>query len=233
MTELAAVDGGQRKPFERAVSDTDRSWHAFTVYRDLGPRRTFAKVAEVLGQSPYTVSGYSRHHDWPERIEAFDLENDRVRREAQVEALEEMGERHASLAQAQTVALTFPAKVFLQRLAEDQEAVMAELAVMPISELVGLIQRVSGTLPAVFNAERLARGLATERTESLERVEVTIDDNRGIDFDELMGILAEVRLDPSDFGTESGVAEAIEAEAHEIHTSRPDATPIDLPEPPP
>lgn len=223
----------QRKPWERQLGERDRAWHAFQVFRDLGPTRTYAETSRIVGQHRDTISQYSNEFEWKERIALWDREQERVRREAQMAKLQEMGERHARQAEAQTVALTYPAKVFLQRLQDNPEAVEAELRMMPVSELVGLIQRVSGTLPAVFNAERMARGQATERREHIERHEVVLDDSgAGLDFGELLGILAEVRLDPSDFRPEENADGAIEAEAHEVRPALPDPTPIDIPEPP-
>jgi hypothetical protein len=64
--------------WERLPSDTDRSYEAFRIYRDLGGSRTFVKVAEQLKKSTTIIRRWSVQHSWAPRVQAWDAENDRV-----------------------------------------------------------------------------------------------------------------------------------------------------------
>lgn len=63
------------KPWERQEAESARAYEAFSLYRDMGPQRSYRAVREKLGRS----SGYERHleawaarFDWVSRANAWD-----------------------------------------------------------------------------------------------------------------------------------------------------------------
>ena len=63
------------KPYDRQPTDTDKSWAAFCVYRDLGRERTLEKAQKQCNyKSCYNLFQWSSKHKWRERCRAFDDE---------------------------------------------------------------------------------------------------------------------------------------------------------------
>ena len=60
------------RPWERQGHDTDRSFEAFEIYRQMGTARSLAKVARKLGKSKRVIEAWSRRDQWTERVVAFD-----------------------------------------------------------------------------------------------------------------------------------------------------------------
>lgn len=86
----------QTKPYDRQPTDTDKSWAAFCVYRDLGRERTLEKAQKQCNyKSCYNLFQWSSKHKWRERCRAFDdeesqkvsmaLQNERTERRLQIE----------------------------------------------------------------------------------------------------------------------------------------------------
>jgi hypothetical protein len=84
--------------FERQPGETDRAWHAFVQYRDMGHNRTLAAVAKSLGKSNTVVERWSVRWSWRVRIAEWDREADKRSREADFEALKEMRARQLQIA---------------------------------------------------------------------------------------------------------------------------------------
>lgn len=85
-------------PWERQPNESDVAFAAFLIYRDLAPRRRLALVAQQSGKSVPLMERWSAHHKWRDRAAAWDREQDRVGREAQLEEVRLMHRRHANLA---------------------------------------------------------------------------------------------------------------------------------------
>lgn len=74
--------------------ESARSHALFAAYRDMGPgMRSLARVAGESGRSLDAVEQLSRRHGWVARAMAWDAENERVKRAAQVTELEAMARR--------------------------------------------------------------------------------------------------------------------------------------------
>jgi len=100
-----ATDTGPA-PWERQPGEPARAYGAFCIYRDLPPQeRSLLAVARKLGyvrvtggrrpSVPGRIQEWSTRWRWVERAGAWDDEQDRLAREAQVRAIQEMRERHA------------------------------------------------------------------------------------------------------------------------------------------
>jgi hypothetical protein len=93
------VDGGL--DYERQPGESARAFAAFQAYRDLpASARSVAKAAETVGKSPKTLYGWSAQHHWVLRAAAWDGEQDKVVRQARLDAIKEANERHVRTAQA-------------------------------------------------------------------------------------------------------------------------------------
>jgi hypothetical protein len=84
------------KPYDRQPNETDKSWAAFCIYRDMGRDRTAEKVRLKLGHgSRIIVERWSSKHSWVKRCSAFDddelekesimLQKERLNRRLQME----------------------------------------------------------------------------------------------------------------------------------------------------
>ena len=63
------------KPYDRQPSETDKSWAAFCVYRDMGRERTTKKVQIECGYKHSSIAEqWCAKHAWVERCRPFDDE---------------------------------------------------------------------------------------------------------------------------------------------------------------
>lgn len=162
-----------RDPWERQPGESRQAFEAFTLYRDMGLKRSIRAVAAALGKSATLLSRWSSRWQWPARAEAWDAVKDEEARIAQLEAVREMNKRHASLG----FGLISVAGMRLRQLSEAVQAGAAG-AVGP-QDVVRMA--VEGA-----RLERLAIGLPTEitqrrePTEDNEWAELTDDDLRAL-----------------------------------------------------
>ena len=84
-------------PWERQSREGTKAWEAFQVYRDLGTDRSIRQAAEQLGKSAKTLQEWSTRHAWMDRVAAWELEQDRQARKAQLAAIRKMRQEHAAL----------------------------------------------------------------------------------------------------------------------------------------
>ena len=69
------------KPYDRQPNETDKSWAAFCIYRDMGRERSTKKVQlECKYRQPSILQQWSVKHKWVERCSAFD--DDELERES-------------------------------------------------------------------------------------------------------------------------------------------------------
>lgn len=58
--------------WERLPSDTDKSYEAFCIYRDMGASRSLEKVSKKLDKSVTLLGRWSSDHNWVDRVSAYD-----------------------------------------------------------------------------------------------------------------------------------------------------------------
>lgn len=58
--------------WEWQSTDTDKSFEAFGLYRDMGVNRSHESVANKLGKSTALISRWSRKYNWVERVRDYD-----------------------------------------------------------------------------------------------------------------------------------------------------------------
>lgn len=154
------------QPWELMEGETAKPFEAFCIYRDLGPGRSMSQVAKQLGKSQALMERWSTTYDWVKRATAWDAEQDRIARQAQVDEIIKMRKRHAKLA--------------CDMLTKAAEA----LEVLPKSEIKAA--DLSRMVDVASKLERLSRGdvgdVIEERDggEALNPVQIYIpDNNRG------------------------------------------------------
>lgn len=125
-------------PWERQKGESARAYEAFATYRDMGASRSHNKVVQKLGKNRATISLWSSKYEWVKRVSAWDAEQDRITREAQINEIKNMRKRHADLANAMLV----KAAKALQRLPDD------EIKAMDVSRMVETASKL----------ERISRG---------------------------------------------------------------------------
>ena len=146
------------KPWERQPGESEEAYYAFTLYRDMPPReRSMRKVADLFyGRKPAsgrrrsipgTIRRWADRFAWVERVLAWDEEQDRIKREAAREAVEEMLRRHAQ----EAVALQTKA---LQRLKNMDPAELSPRDVLAFFVEAAKLERISRGEPETISEER-------------------------------------------------------------------------------
>jgi len=72
-----------------APGESAEDYHRFCVYRDLGPRRSLAEAARLLGLSLSRMKQLSASHGWERRVLFRDIGRRRQQRERKLEAIRE------------------------------------------------------------------------------------------------------------------------------------------------
>ena len=162
-------------PWERQPGEGTKPYEAFCLYRDMGTQRSLSKVAAELQKSGTLIGRWSGAHNWVERAAAWDDEQDKITRKAQLEDIKKMRKRHADLATAMLV----KAARALKELPDD------EIKASDISRMVETASKL----------ERISRGdvgdVIEERDggEATPAVQIYIPDNgrnkKDEDFDDL------------------------------------------------
>ena len=146
------------QPWERQPFDTDASWRAFVVYRDLPQRpRKYKYVAAALGLTRPAIAQQASRCAWRERAAEFDSYIDRQKTALIIDAMEEdaraIANRHLHLISGMLQCAETAVAGWLQRIQNGDkldEWTPTEVR-MIIKDLVTL--------------ERVIRGDATERVE--------------------------------------------------------------------
>lgn len=153
-------DPGRPRPWERQPRESEEAFYAFTLYRDMSPRkRSLRRVADLIDghegvtreprrrHVPGRIKRWAERFAWVERALAWDEEQDRLRREAQREAVEEMLRRHAQ----EAVALQTKA---LQRLRELDPSELSPRDVLAFFVEAAKLERISRGEPETIAEER-------------------------------------------------------------------------------
>lgn len=103
------------EPWERQKGEGTKRFDAFRIYRDM-PNRSISQVARKLSKSRQLIQRWAGEENWNDRVAAWDAEQDRIARQAQIDEIKKMRKRHADLANAMLV----KASRALQRIPEDE-----------------------------------------------------------------------------------------------------------------
>jgi len=87
-----------RMPWDKAPGEGDIAFAAFKVYRDMGLERSHVKVSAQLHKHVRLIHRWSATWRWRERVEAFDVEMDRIEVQRNMIEVRKMRKRHADIA---------------------------------------------------------------------------------------------------------------------------------------
>jgi hypothetical protein len=146
-------------PWEQLPGESSKAYAAFCLYRDQGPQRSIEAASRAYhdrglqhGEAAHAqrkrrasgqIGRWAQRWNWSARARAWDEELERVRRQKQLEAVEEMAERHAKEA------------LMLQNKAVERLRQLRPEELKPRDALTYLVE--------AAKLERLARGEPTER----------------------------------------------------------------------
>jgi hypothetical protein len=105
------------EPWDKQEAETAKSYAAFCEYRNMGPSRSFSKLAEIYVEKKYIkttskphqkqaklstrirqFATWSSKYNWVSRAESWDLEQDRIERAEQEKTVRDMKQRLADQA---------------------------------------------------------------------------------------------------------------------------------------
>jgi len=92
-----------REPWERQEGESAVAYEAFAAYRDMGTDRGILKVAKKLSKSATLIKRWSAGHNWVNRVEEWDIEQDRLLAKALERERVKMWKLHADISRALTL----------------------------------------------------------------------------------------------------------------------------------
>lgn len=155
------------RPWDRLPDETEKSFAAFVLYRDMREERSFANLrAKYTNDAPKahkqkkqttpaltTVKQWSIKYHWQARCKAFDAENDRIHQQASFEVTERTAEELAYLRSEQRQKELDMSRKLLDRA---QEMLDVPLLAKEVKEVVKVgkkeIETVVTYLPAAWRA---------------------------------------------------------------------------------
>lgn len=171
--EPIKIELEDKLPWERQIDESSKAFLAFTTYRDSGRERTLASTAIKLGKSHFNIAKYSRKWNWKKRVQEWDNELDRQKREGYKKGIEDMVIRHVKTAQIFERGLTLPATALMKKMQKDPNCI-DELERMSVADLISKLVSVTSALDTVVDIERKSRGKPTE----INATDVTSDGKR-------------------------------------------------------
>jgi hypothetical protein len=149
---------GERQPKETAVA-----FEAFRTYLELGPSRSTASAAQVLGKSKTLMDRWSSRWRWVERVrEVESSQAAKVDAEVTAERVR-VAKRQAQEAQLHATATTLAAAELVQRVQKARQEGVDPFADVPTADLVRLQASAARAHNRSVITERLARGMTTEQ----------------------------------------------------------------------
>ena len=88
------------QPWERQKGEGEKPYEAFSIYRDMGEKRTVSAVVKKLGKSRCLIDRWKSQYRWSERVLAYDNYLARIDLEERKKGLREMRKRHIEAAQS-------------------------------------------------------------------------------------------------------------------------------------
>lgn len=151
-----------RDPWDMQEGEPKEAFDAFVVYRDM-PSRSMRDVAKILGKSRGSISRHMGKWSWTSRCAAWDREQDRVKRDADLKAATEMGQRHATEAATLQDTLLMPAREIARRWKKrmDEDPDGDPFKNLTDLDLIREATKAARVYAQVGIFERLSRGLST------------------------------------------------------------------------
>lgn len=78
VSPATTLESDVRVKWDRMLGETHKAYAAFVIYRDLGPERTYRKVAEALQKSEPLIARWAVRFNWKNRAAEYDDYNDQA-----------------------------------------------------------------------------------------------------------------------------------------------------------
>lgn len=209
--ELLAVD--EPEPWDRQIKEPPEAYYAFTVYRNFGPKRTYAATARSVGILPTSVSKYADQYDWHSRVEAWDFYMDRIFQAELAERQRHLAKHQFELLADALKALNAPVQALLTKMEVDAAGVLKEFSAKDLTKLMKVAQDSIRLMPNLLSSQRLALGQPTEISERTETHNVNYNDAERIG--EILDVLHQAGVLDA-FTGEGQAGEVIDAEVVEM-----------------
>lgn len=85
------------KPWERQKGESEKSYEAFKLYRDMGEERSISAVGKRLAKSRNLIDRWKERWAWKERVRAYDNELEKQAKAKAVKDYKAMTERHIKI----------------------------------------------------------------------------------------------------------------------------------------
>src|SRR3954454_1328179 len=150
ITSKASSRAGQA-PFDRLSDEGAKAYQAFTIYRDLPVQeRSLAIVSQQLGKNKSLCARWSTKFQWVDRANAWDIQQDQLRRTRTAAEREKIRERQLQNSRVASQALMAPLIALVKRTQTNADAFAGASA----TELTKLASWAARTLPRMHEEER-------------------------------------------------------------------------------
>lgn len=146
------------KPWERREGESEKAFEAFVIYRDLGQDRTISAVVKRLEKSRSLIDRWKDRYNWSERALLYDNEIEKRALAKAVRERKSMSERHIKIAM------------------QMQKKALEALQLLPVENMSS--KDITNMMDIAAKLERLSRGEATEKTESVTEIAGELKVNR-------------------------------------------------------
>ena len=204
------------EPWTRQPDEQDKAWEKFEWYRNLGPIRTLRQVAAHFDNTLGYIEKLSLKYDWVSRASAFDHHEDQLYQLRRQQAIRDMADRHSEQLINALEALQLPYQALLRKL-EAEPDLIDKLADRNVKQLLQMATSAARVVPGMMAAERVVRGMPSERVEVTGQVTHVHTPDRSA-IDEIVATLQRAgafdgRNDPS---AALGAGEIVEGEVVEV-----------------
>lgn len=86
------------KPWERQKGESEKAYEAFSIYRDMGEKRTIVAVVKRLEKSRSLIDRWKDRWEWTERVRVYDNDLEKEARAKAIKDRKDMTERHIGIA---------------------------------------------------------------------------------------------------------------------------------------
>lgn len=85
------------KLWERQKGESEKSYEAFKIYRDMGEERSISAVGKRLAKSRNLIDRWKERWAWKERVRAYDNELEKQAKSKAIKDYKAMTERHIKI----------------------------------------------------------------------------------------------------------------------------------------
>lgn len=215
--QIASVDDPD--PWDRQAGEPPEDFLAFTVYRNMGPSRTYAAVARETTRSSGHISDLARQHDWNARAADFDFYQDRIFQAELAERQRAMARQHVELATQALTALRAPVDALLNKFERDPEGTMIEFGAKDLAKLMKMAQDSIRLMPGIMGAQKEALKAPDDSRQRIETEHIDYGDAHRIGS--VLNILREVGVLDA-FLAKGSTGEIVDAEIVEMDDDQSD-----------